>query len=283
MNRFSAGLLSVTVVLGSVSHAQQPKVWTQEELFRRNVGSPEDQNAQFPPHKIIGNVYYVGTKSLASFLVTTPQGNILINTSYERTVPVIKDSVEKLGFRFTDTKIILGSHAHGDHMEGDALAKQLSGGAQVMAMAEDVPALSAMRPGGKAHPIDRTLKDGEQITLGGTTVIAHLTAGHTRGCTTWTTRVQDGERPLDVVFACSYRAPAPVTPAIEGEFNRTFSTIRQLPCDVPLGDHPAQYRMAEKHARLKPGAPNPFVDPGGCWLEAEIQEAMLRAQLRLQK
>jgi metallo-beta-lactamase class B len=95
--------------------------------------------------------------------------------------------------------------------------------------------------------------------------------------------VQEGGRDLDVVFACSYRAPAPVTPAIESEFDRTFAIIRQLPCDVPLGDHPAQYRMAEKHARLKPDAANPFVDLGGCWLEAEIQEAMLRAQLRLQQ
>ena len=121
------------------------------------------------------------------------------------------------------------------------------------------------------------------MTLGATTLVAHLTPGHTRGCTTWTTRVQEGGRDLDVVFACSYRAPAPVTPAIEAEFNRTFPLIRTLRCDVPLGDHPAQYRMAEKHARLAPGSPNPFVDPDGCWLEAEIQEAMLRAQLRLQQ
>lgn len=287
--------IAVLVTLGSGSaHAQvggpgdEPAVtvrgqtYTPRSILARNMGSDEDQTTAFPPHRVAGNVYYVGTRTLSSFLLTTPAGHILINSTYERNVRTIEKSVAQLGFKFADVRIILGTHAHGDHQEGDALAKELTG-AQVMAMAEDVPALAAMRPDGKAHPIDRTLKDGEQVTLGGATLVAHLTPGHTRGCTTWTTRVQDGERTLDVVFACSYRAPAPVTPAIESEFNRTFSTIRQLPCDVPLGDHPAQYRMAEKHARLKPGGPNPFVDRDGCWLEAEIQEAMLRAQLRLQQ
>ena len=258
------------------------QTYTPRSILARNMGSDEDQTTAFPPHRIVGNVYYVGTRTLSSFLLTTPAGHILINTTYERNVRTIEKSIAQLGFKFADVRIILGTHAHGDHQEGDALAKELTG-AQVLAMAEDVPALEAMRTGSRAHPIDRMLKDGERVTLGGTTLVAHLTPGHTRGCTTWTTRVQEGERSFDVVFACSYRAPAAVTPAIESEFNRTFSTIRQLACDVPLGDHPAQYRMAEKHARLKPGSPNPFVDPSGCWLEAEIQEAMLRAQLRLQK
>ena len=177
---------------------------------------------------------------------------------------------------------MLGTHAHGDHQEGDALAKELTG-AQVMVMREDVPALEAIKPGGKTHPIDRMLRDGEEVTLGGTTLVAHLTAGHTRGCTTWTMKAQEGEKTVNVVFACSYRAPAAVTPAIESEFNRTFAAIRSLPCDVPLGDHPAQYNLAAKYARVKPGAPNPFIDPANCWLEAEIQEAMLRAQLQMQR
>src|SRR6202047_676468 len=112
-----------------------------------------DWNAPFPPHKVIGNIYYVGSAELASFLITTPQGHILINSDYEATVPVIRASVEKLGFKFTDIKILLGSHAHGDHMEGDALVKQLTR-AQVMAMAEDVPALMKIKPGHKPHPLD---------------------------------------------------------------------------------------------------------------------------------
>src|SRR5207248_413136 len=173
--------------------------FTQQSLFQRNIGGPDDQTAQFPPHKIIGNIYYVGTKSLAAFLVVTPQGNILINSTYERNVPTIQKSIEQLGFKFSDTKILLGSHAHGDHQEGDAMVKQLTG-AQVMAMAEDVPALEAMKPGGKTHPIDRVLHDGDSVTLGGTTLVAHLTPGHTRGCTTWTMKVQEGGRTLDVVI-----------------------------------------------------------------------------------
>jgi metallo-beta-lactamase class B len=123
-----------------------------------------DWDEPFPPYKIIGNVYYVGTKGLANYLITTAQGNILINSDFERNVPTIRASVEKLGFRFADTKILLGSHAHSDHMEGDALVKELTG-ARVMAMAEDVPALKEMRPGNKPHPIDRVLHDGDTVTL----------------------------------------------------------------------------------------------------------------------
>src|SRR5215467_11126354 len=158
-----------------------------------------DWDKPFSPHKIIANVYYVGTKGLASFLITTPSGNILINSDFERNVPTIRESIEKLGFRFGDIKILLGSHAHNDHMEGDALVKELTG-ARVMAMAEDVPALERMRPGNKPHPIDRVLHDGDTVTLGGATLVAHLTPGHTRGCTTWTLKVQDGARSYDVVI-----------------------------------------------------------------------------------
>jgi metallo-beta-lactamase class B len=258
------------------------QTYTPRSILARNMGSEEDQTTAFPPHRVIGNIYYVGTRTLSSFLITTPQGHILLNSTYERNVRTIERSVAQLGFRFSDIRVLLGTHAHGDHQEGDALVKELTG-AQVMAMQEDVPALEAIRPGGKAHPIDRQLRDGERVTLGDTTLVAHLTAGHTRGCTTWTTAVQEGGRTVNVVFACSYRAPANVTPAIESEFNRTFKVIRALPCDVPLGDHPAQYNMAAKHGRVTPGGPNPFVDPAGCWNEAEVQEAMLHAQLAMQK
>ena len=258
------------------------QTYTPRSILSRNMGTDEDQTTAFPPHKIAGNVYYVGTRTLSSFLITTPAGHILINSTYERNVRTIEKSVAQLGFKFSDVKILLGTHAHGDHQEGDALVKEMTG-AQVMAMREDVPALEAIKPGGKNHPIDRMLRDAEQVTLGGTTLVAHLTAGHTRGCTTWTMKAQEGGRDLNVVFACSYRSPAIVTPDIENEFNRTFTAIRALPCDIPLGDHPAQYNMAAKYARMKPGAANPFIDPANCWLEAEIQEAMLRAQLKMQQ
>jgi len=290
---FKLPALGFGLVLGSsLLFAQQPpdlpavtvqgQTYTPRSILSRNMGTDEDQTTAFPPHKIAGNVYYVGTRTLSSFLITTPAGHILINSTYERNVRTIEKSVTQLGFKFSDVKILLGTHAHGDHQEGDALVKELTS-AQVVAMREDVPALEAIKPGGRNHPIDRILRDGEQVTLGGTTLVAHLTAGHTRGCTTWTMKTQEGGKDLDIVFACSYRSPATVTPDIENELNRTFTSIRTLPCDVPLGDHPAQYNMTAKYARMKPGAPNPFIDPANCWLEAEIQEAMLRAQLKMQQ
>jgi metallo-beta-lactamase class B len=258
------------------------RTYTPGSILARNMGTPEDQTAQFPPHKIISNIYYVGTRTLSSFLVVTPQGNILIDSTYERNVPTIEKSVKQLGFQFSDIKILLGSHSHADHQEGDAMVKQLTG-AQVMAMAEDVPALQAIKPGGKEHPIDRMLHDGESVTLGGTTLVAHLTPGHTRGCTTWTTRVQDGGKTYNVVINCSLRPPAMLTPALVEEFNRSFKLVRALPCDVQLGDHPAQYNMLEKYAKLQNRGPNPFIDPASCTLEADIQEAMFHAILAEQR
>ena len=172
-------------------------------------------------------------------------------------MPVIQKSVEQLGFKFSDIKILLGNHAHGDHQEGDALVKQLTG-AQVMAMAEDVPALQAIKPGGKEHPIDRVLHDGEQVTLGGTTLVAHLTPGHTRGCTTWTMKAQEAGKTYNVVFGCSLaRTRAGSPPANVDEFTRSFKLVRALPCDVQLGDHGAQYNMQAKYARLRSGGAEP--------------------------
>lgn len=260
----------------------QGQTYTPRLILARNMGTPEDQTTAFPPHKIIGNIYYVGTRTLSSFLIVTPQGNILIDSTYERNVPVIQKSVEQLGFKFSDIKILLGNHAHGDHQEGDALVKQLTG-AQVMAMAEDVPALQAMKPGGKEHPIDKVLNDGSEVTLGGTTLVAHLTSGHTRGCTTWTMKAQEGGRTYNVMFGCSLRAPGTVTPAIADELNRSFKLVHALPCDVQLGDHGAQYNMQAKYAKLQNGGPNPFIDPATCKLEADISEAMFHAILAEQQ
>lgn len=280
-------LCSVAGGLGSLAAQGMPdhptvtvqgKTWTPLGIVTRNMGSREDQEAQFPPHKIIGNIYYVGTKTLSSFLIVTSAGNILLDTTYERNVRTIQKSVEQLGFHFADTKIILGNHAHGDHMEGDALAKELTG-AQVMVMAEDEPALRRMKPGGKEHPIDKILHDGESVKLGDTTLVAHLTAGHTRGATTWTTTVQDGGKSYNVVFFSSLRSPNTISPENEAEFNHSFKVARTLPCDVPLGDHGSEYHMVEKYSRMKAGAPNPFIDPIGCQLETDIEEAMFDAVL----
>jgi metallo-beta-lactamase class B len=258
------------------------QTYTPASILARNMGSTQDQETQFPPHKIIGNVYYVGTKTLSSFLIVTPQGHILMDTTYERNVPTIKKSVEQLGFKFADIKIVLGNHAHGDHQEGDATVKQMTG-ATVMAMAEDIPALKAMMPGGKDHPIDRILHDNDTVSLGGTTLVARLTAGHTRGATTYMAKIEEAGKSYDVVFFSSLRAGGVVTLAIAAEFNHTFSLVRSLPCDVPLGDHPAEYEMQAKYVKLAANGGNPFIDKSHCLDEADVQEAMYRAVVEEQK
>lgn len=222
----------------------------------------------FPAHKMIGNIHYVGTGTLNSYLITTPAGHILINTNFEETAPLLRASVEKLGFKLSDIKIILGSHAHGDHMQADAMVKEMTGGAMVMAMEQDVPALKNMTPGDKPHPIDRVLKDGDTVALGGTTLTAHLTPGHTRGCTTWTMRVPEGGRTYDVVIACAgLQDNARLVnnknyPEIADDFARSVKTYKTLPADVFLAAHSWFFDLAGKHAKLG-SATNPYVDPAG--------------------
>jgi metallo-beta-lactamase class B len=283
-------LLSLAAIqlLAQTAPLQTAKALTPEQLFRRNVGTREQMNTQFPPHKIIGNLYYVGSESLGSFLIVTPEGNILINSDYEATVPIILSSVEKLGFRFSDIKILLGSHAHADHMEGDALVKELTG-AKVMAMEQDVPALQKITPGNKPHPIDHVLHDGEEVTLGGTTLVAHLTPGHTRGDTSWTMKAVENGKSYDVVIIGSMGVNPGLqlvnnkqVPQIAEEYMRGFAVLRALPCDVPLGSHPAMYRLAEKYPKLGKG-PNPFIDPEGYRAELDIQEGAFKMLLQDQE
>jgi metallo-beta-lactamase class B len=242
------------------------------------MGTAADQSEQFGPYHIVGNIYYVGTKTLASFLIVTPAGNILLDSTYERNVPVIQKSVTQLGYKFSDIKILLGNHAHGDHMEGDAAVKELTG-ATVEVMAEDVPMLQKIQPGGKPHPIDKILHDGDTVSLGGTTLVAHLTGGHTPGCTTYTDTVVDGGKTYHVVFGCSLRSPSVITPEVKAEFDHTFAVVRTFPCDIMLGDHPGEWGMIEKYGKLTPGGPNPFVDAETCHKEIDIEEAMFHAIL----
>ena len=275
-HRSVAVLLSLVLASGAGLWAQS---LTQEEMFRRNVGSREQQRTPFPPHKIVGNLYYVGSESPGSFLVATPDGHILINTNWEDAVDGLKGSVEALGFDFTDIEIILGSHAHGDHMQGDARVKELSGGC-VIAMAQDVPALERMRPGDKPHPIDRVLQDGEAVTLGGSTLVARLTPGHTKGCTTWTMTVEEDGRSYDVVVIGSMGSNPgfwfvnnPDNPTIADEYKQGFRVLRSLSPDVPLGSHPAMFNMVEKHARIGRG-PKPYIDPEGYTAELDALESL---------
>jgi metallo-beta-lactamase class B len=260
-------------------NAQTSILERQREMFSRNVGSAEQQRAQFPPHRIAGNLYYVGSESLASFLIATPEGHILINTNWEDSVETLRASVEDLGFNFEDIEIILGSHAHGDHMQGDALVKEMTG-ASVMAMADDIPGLLRIQPGGKPHPVDRILEDGDEVMLGGSTLVARLTPGHTPGCTTWTMTVEEGDETYNVVIVGSMGSNPGFqfvnntsNPTIVDQYKKGFSVLSSLSVDIPLASHPAMYNMADKYERLGQ-SPNPYIDPEGYRAEIEAVETL---------
>ncbi len=245
---------------------------------------PPEWTTPIQPFRIAGNLYYVGSKDLAAYLVVTPAGNILINSNLESTVPLLQKSIETLGFQFKDTKILLISHAHFDHDAGSAAVIQRTG-AKYMVMDGDV---GVVESGGKtdfayaaspysAAKVDRVLHDGDEVRLGGTTLVAHKTAGHTRGCTTWTLVVKDGERSLNVVIVGSWyvnpgwrlvdkpNQPASY-PGIAADYEHTFQVLDALPCDIFLGAHGSYFDMLGKLERQKattPGATNVWIDPAG--------------------
>ena len=247
-----------------------------------------DWNAPFPAHRIIDNVYFVGTEALGTFLIATPEGHILINSDFESTVPLIRDSVESLGFDFDDIEIVLGSHAHPDHMQANALVKALTG-AEVMVMDRDVPAMRAMRAGGREQPIDRVLRDGDRVELGGTVLTAHLTPGHTPGCTSWAFEVEENGVAYDALVVCSFGVndnyvlvDNPDYPEIVADYRATYEKARALPVDVFLGSHGFFYGLDEKYARLqarRPGDPHPFVDRAGYLEHVDAQQARFEAML----
>jgi metallo-beta-lactamase class B len=262
---------------------------------------PSAQNGwlePLPPHKVIGNIYYVGSRGLSTYLITTPEGHILINSSFEKNVPMIRESVEKLGFKFTDVKVLLISHAHNDHCAGSALLKELSG-AKYMVMAEDVPEVEAggegnfQNPNGGRYPktkVDRVLHDGDEVKLGGVTLTARLTPGHTKGCTTWTMKASDGGKSYDVVIVGSPNVNAgyklvnnALYPQIAEDFDKCFRVLKALHCDVFLGAHADYYGMMAKLAKMKPGAANPFIDPEGYKTYINEREQAFRAELAKQK
>jgi len=274
----------LSLLLVATGSFAQTREWTREEILARTVNpSREQQFEPWPAHRIVGNIFYVGTRNLGSFLVVTDEGHILINTSYEETLPLLRASVEALGYQVEDIRIILGSQAHPDHMTGNALAKQWAG-AEVMVMAEDIPLLR--QTAGADTPIDRVLADGDTVTLGGTTLTARLTPGHTPGTTAWLmTAAEDGET-YEVVILGGGVAPRTRlagNDAVQAEFQRTFEIHRTLDCDVPLGPHTPMYRMEEKFARLGEGL-NPFIDPAICqeemWLMEQAYTYRLEEQLR---
>jgi len=275
--------LSVCLGLASTAAAQASPDWTEA----------------FPPFRVVGNVYYVGSKGLATYLITTPQGHILINSDLEANVPMIKSSIEQLGFKFSDVKVLLISHAHWDHDAGSAKLKAITG-ATYMVMDADVPVVES---GGKSdfhygedsatlYPpvkVDRVLHDGDKVTLGNAVLVAHLTPGHTKGCTTWTMTVRDGDKTYNVVIVGSPNVNAGYKlvdnakyPGIATDFERTFRALRSLQCDIFLGAHGSYFNLDAKYARMKAGEANVFVDPKGCAAYIEERERAFRTELAKQ-
>ncbi len=231
-------------------------------------GSP-DWHREFPAFNVAGNLYYVGTADLAVYLVNTRQGNILINTNFKQDVPLIKKSIEQLGFKYSDTRIILISHAHGDHDEATGLIRNETG-AKLMVMDADVPEEESTAPGRPGAHVDRALHDGDTVELGGSRLIARRTPGHTKGCTTWTLHLRDGARTLNAVIIGSPNVnPGYVLvgnknyPEIAEDYVKTFAMLKSLPCDIFLGAHGAYFGLAAKYAKAKAGGANPFIDPDG--------------------
>jgi metallo-beta-lactamase class B len=231
-------------------------------------GNP-DWHREFPAFKVAGNLYYVGTADLAVYLINTPQGNILINSDFVEDVPLIKKSIAQLGFKYSDTKIILISHAHGDHDAATGLIKKETG-ARLMVMDADVPSEESTAPGRPGAHVDRVLHDRDTVELGGSKLVAHLTPGHTIGCTTWTMQVSDGARTLNVVIVGSPNVNAGYIlvgnknyPGIAEDYVKMFAVLKSLPCDIFLGAHGAYFGLKAKYEKMTAGAANPFIDPDG--------------------
>ena len=238
---------------------------------------PAEWYEPFPAHKVVGNVYYVGSKDLATYLITTPDGHILINSGFDRTVPLIQKSVESLGFKMTDVKFLLASHAHSDHVAGLARLQKETG-ARVCIMRGDDQVVANGGVGQYFYgsdrwdpcKVDRVLEDRDEVKLGGVTLTARLTPGHTRGCTTWTWQVEDAGKKLDVVVIGSPNVNPGFRlvgnkdyPEIAADFAKTFDVLKSLPCDVFLGAHGAYYGMVDRYALQQKGQANAFVNPDG--------------------
>jgi metallo-beta-lactamase class B len=256
----------------------------------------EAWNTPVPPRRLIGNIHFVGAMGVSSFLITTPEGHILLDTGLPTTLPRIERGVEELGFKLTDIKLILSSHAHFDHVGGHAALKRLTGAA-VVASAEDARVLES---GGAADfipfpkdlaayeavKVDRIVADGETVTLGGVALTANITPGHTRGATTWTMDVTEAGRIYRVVFFSSasinsgtrLTGPNASYPEIENDLATTLAKFKQMRCDIFLAPHGGQFALAEKFARLDAGESPAavFVDPEG-WrqLIAAAEKAFL--------
>ena len=255
-------------------------------------------NQPVKPFRIAGNLYYVGASDVTSYLIVTPQGHILLDSGLVETVPQIQQNVVQLGFRLEDVKVLINSHAHYDHAGGLALLKRLTG-AKLMASEADAALLAA---GGKGDPnfgdrlayepvtADRILHDGDKVELGGVTMVARMTPGHTKGNTTWTMTVNDGGKRYNVVFAGSTSTPGYKLvdnsnyPGIVADYQRTFQILKSLPCDIFLGPHGNFFDLTRKSKLLEQGKkPNPFIDPQGYKRYIEDTEKAFQKELERQR
>ncbi|HEU4710317.1 MAG TPA: subclass B3 metallo-beta-lactamase [Pyrinomonadaceae bacterium] len=253
-------------------------------------------NEPVKPFKIIGNVYYVGAAEVSSYLITTSDGHILLDSGFAETVPQIKQNVEQLGFRFEDVKILITSHSHADHVGGVAMLKQMTG-AQLAVSIADADMLAR---GGKNDPnfgdrflfqaviADRKLRDGDTVKLGDVTMTARLTPGHTKGCTTWTMKVSEGGKQYSVVIIGSTTVPGYKLignagyPNIVEDYESSFRLLKTLPCDVFLAPHGSFFDLLGKIKRL--GEPqNPFIDKQELARYVERSESNFRAELKRQQ
>ena len=245
-------------------------------------------NVPFQPFRVVGNVHFVGATGVSAFLIVTPAGSILLDGGLPETAPQIARNIAALGFRLADVKYLLNSHAHFDHAGGLAELKRLTG-ASMVASGPDAPTLRA--GGGADMPpvtVDRAVADGETVSLGDTTLIARVTSGHTRGCTTWTTTAIEQGRPYRVVFYCSTSVVDRLVdnagyPEIAADYERTFEKLRTMQADVFLAAHPFLFTMEAKVKNMKPGASNPFVDPAEFRRFVDGSEREFRAALKKQQ
>ena len=263
-----AAIVLVTAAV-TLSAQSSPLTTEQRAQFHGPYSQPEEA------FRLVGNIYYVGAKNIASYLITTAQGHILVDTGTTEMTPVITASVEKLGFKMRDIKIMLSSHAHFDHIGGHAAMKKLTG-ARVMAIRQDAEALEAGKDlsplgdeGWTPVKVDRVLKDGDTVALGGTTLRAVWAPGHTPGCTVWTTTVPDGGRSYSVaIFGCG--APNggvklignPKFPTLVDDAMGTIRKLKMLKPDIYVSGHPLML-FAGQIDRMKAGErPHPLLDPG---------------------
>src|SRR3989454_10720859 len=270
--RFSMRKAVLLIMMSSVLVSAQTSPLSPEQraTFHGQMSQPVE------PFRIVGNIYYVGARNIASYLITTPEGHIMIDTGTKEMHDVVRANVAKLGFKLQEIKILLSGHAHFDHVQGHAAMKKATG-AKVMAIGEDARALSAgadLSPlgdeGWEPVKVDRVLKDGDTVTLGGTTLRAVWTPGHTPGCTTWTTRGEEKGRPYSVVFQACAGPNAGVKlignskfPTLVEDTLRSFRVQKTLKPDIYLPMHPESY-FAGKVERIKTGeTPHPLLDPDG--------------------